>query len=42
MSEIVTSLLKAVVGFLFNKARDSAAEKLKDGDVADKKIRELM
>ena len=42
MSGIVTSLLKAVVGFLFNKARDSAAEKLKDGDVTDNKIRELI
>jgi len=42
MSEIVTSLLKAVVGLLVKKARDSAAEKLKDGDVTDKKIRELM
>ncbi|XP_067052079.1 uncharacterized protein [Acropora muricata] len=42
MSEIVTSLLKAVVGLLVKKVRDSAAEKLKDGDVTDKKIRELM
>ena len=42
MSEIVTSLLKAVVGFLVDKARDRAAEKLKEGDVTDKKIRELI
>ena len=42
MSEIVTSLLKAVAGVLVNKARDSAAEKLKDGDVTDNKIRELI
>ncbi|XP_067052090.1 uncharacterized protein [Acropora muricata] len=42
MSEIVTSLLKAVAGFLLNKARDSAAEKLKDGDVTDNKLRELI
>ncbi|XP_029211405.2 uncharacterized protein LOC114975403 [Acropora millepora] len=42
MSEIVTSLLKAIFGLLFNKARDSAAEKLKYGDVTDKRIRELI
>ena len=42
MSEIVTSFLKAVLGFLVDKARDSAAEKLKEGDVTDKKIRELI
>ena len=42
MSAIVTSLLKAVVGLLVNKARDSATEKLKEGDVTDKKIRELI
>ena len=42
MSEIVTSLLKAVVGLLVNKARDSAAENLRDGDVTANKIRELI
>ena len=42
MSDIVTSLLKAVAGLLFNKARDRAAENLKDGDVTDNKIRELI
>ena len=42
MSEIVTSLLKAVAGLLFNKARDRAAENLKDGDVTDNKIRDLI
>ena len=42
MSEIVTSLLKTVVGFLIDKARDRAAEKLKEGDVTDNKIRELI
>ena len=42
MSEIVTFLLKAVAGFLVDKARDRAAEKLKEGDVTDKKIRELI
>ena len=42
MSEIVTSFLKAVLGFLVGKAGDSVAEKLKEGDVTDKKIRELI
>ncbi|XP_044165572.1 uncharacterized protein LOC122949593 [Acropora millepora] len=42
MSEIVTSLLKAVVGFLVDKARDRAAEKLKEGDVTANKIRALI
>ena len=38
----MTSLLKAVAGFLVDKARDRAAEKLKEGDVTDKKIQELI
>ncbi|XP_015771931.1 PREDICTED: uncharacterized protein LOC107350222 isoform X1 [Acropora digitifera] len=42
MSEIVTSLLKAVAGFLVDKARNRAAEKLKEGDVTANKIRELI
>ena len=42
MSEIVTSLLKAIAGFLVDKARDRAAEKLKEGDVTASKIRELI
>ena len=42
MSAIVTSLLEAIFGLLFNKARDSAAEKLKYGDVTAKRIRELI
>ena len=42
MSEIVTFLLKAVAGFLVDKVRDRAAEKLKEGDVTDKKIQELI
>ena len=42
MSAIWTSLLEAIFGLLFNKARDSAAEKLKYGDVTDKRIRELI
>ena len=41
MSAIVKYLLKAMVGSLLKKARD-VADKLKDGDVTDKKIRELI
>ena len=42
ISEIVTSLLKVVLGSLVDKARDSAAEKLMEGVVTDKKIRDLI
>ena len=44
MASIVTKILSSTVGLLVNKARDSAAAKLKDGDVShftDAKIREL-
>ena len=42
MSAIVTSILSSTVGLLWDKARDSTAAKLKDGDVTDAKIRELV
>ncbi|CAB3984545.1 Hypothetical predicted protein [Paramuricea clavata] len=42
MSSIVTSILSSTVGLLWNKARDSTAAKLKDGDVTDAKIREIV
>ena len=42
MSSIITSLLKNTLGFLVNNARDRAAEKLRDGDVVDQKIREII
>ena len=42
MSSIVTSILSSTVGLLWNKARDSTAAKLKDGDVTDEKIREIV
>ena len=42
MSEIVTSSLKAVAGFLVDKARDRLAEKLKESDVTDNKLRDLI
>jgi hypothetical protein len=42
MSSIVTSILSSTVGLLWNKACDSTAAKLKDGDVTDAKIREIV
>ena len=42
MSSIITLLLKVTVGFLVDKARDRAVEKLRDGDVVDQKIREIV
>ena len=42
MSSIATFLFKATIGWLVNKGRDLTAEKLKEGDVADKKVRDLI
>ena len=42
MSSIVTSILSSIVGLLWNKARDTTAAKLKDGDVTDTKAREIV
>ena len=42
MCSIVTGILSSTVGLLWNKARDSTAAKLKDGDVTDEKIREIV
>ena len=42
MSSIITAVFKATFGLLVNKARDKVAEKLKEGDVADKRIREII
>ena len=42
MSSIVTSLFNATIGWLVNKGRDVTAERLKEGDVADQKIRDLI
>ena len=42
MSSIVTSILSSTVGLLWNKARDSTAAKLKDGDITEAKIREIV
>ena len=42
MSSIATFLFKATIGWLVNKGRDVTAEKLKEGDVANKKVRDLI
>lgn len=42
MSSIVTAVFKATVGIIVNKARDKAAEKLKQGDVMDQRFRDLI
>ncbi|XP_028392490.1 uncharacterized protein LOC114517047 [Dendronephthya gigantea] len=42
MSFVVTSILSSTVGLLYNKARDKTANRLKDGDITDVKIREIV
>ena len=42
MFSIITAILRSTVGLLCDKARDSAANKLKDGDLADEKLREII
>ena len=42
MSSIIMAILRSTVGLLCDKARDSAANKLKDGDLADEKLREII
>ena len=42
MSSIITAILSSTAGFLWSKARDSTAEKLRDGDVTDAKIRQIV
>ncbi len=42
MSSIFTSILSSTVGLLCDTARDRAADKLKDGDLADEKLREII
>ncbi len=42
MSFIITPILRLTVSLLCDKARDSAADKLKDGDLADEKLREII
>ena len=42
MSLIITAILRSTVGLLCDKARNSAANKLKDRDLADEKLREII
>ena len=42
MSSIIASVFNATIGWLVNKGRDLTAERLKEGDVADQKIRDLI
>ena len=42
MSSIVTLVFNTTIGWLVNKGRDMTAERLKEGDVADQKIRDLI
>ena len=42
MSAIISAVFKATVGLIVDKGRDVAAEKLKEGDVADQKFRSLI
>ena len=42
MTLIVTSILSSTIGLLWNKVRDATAKGLKDGDITDAKIREIV
>ncbi|PFX21607.1 hypothetical protein AWC38_SpisGene13906 [Stylophora pistillata] len=42
MSGIITAVFKATIGWLVDKGRDKAAEKLKDGDVTDHQFRGII
>ena len=42
MASVITNILCSTVGLLWNKARDFAAKKLKDGDTTDEKFREII
>ncbi|CAH3164621.1 unnamed protein product [Pocillopora meandrina] len=42
MSEIITAVFKATVGWLVDKGRDEASKKLKDGDVTDQQFRGII
>ena len=42
MSSIITAILSSTVGLLCGKARDSAADKLKDGDLTDETMRKMV
>ena len=42
MSAIITAVFKATVGVVVNKGRNVMADKLKEGDVADQKVRDMI
>ena len=42
MSSIITAILSSTVGLLCDKARDSGADKLKDGDLTDETMRKMI
>ena len=42
MSAIISAVFKASIGLIVDKGRDVAAERLKEGDVADQKFRSLI
>ena len=42
MSSIITAILSSTIGLLCDKARDSAADKFKDGDLTDETIRKMI
>ena len=42
MSAIITAVFKVTIGLIVDKGRDVAAERMKEGDVADQKFRSLI
>ena len=42
MLAIIVSILSSTLGALLNKARNSAADQLKDGDITDEKLRDVV
>jgi len=42
MASIIAAVLKATVGLLFNKSRDLAAPRLKEGDVTEQQFRNMI
>ena len=42
MSEIITAVFKATIGWLVDKGRDEVAKKLKDGDITDQQFRGII
>ena len=42
MSAIITAVCKATIGLIVDKVIDAAAEKMKEGDVTDQKLRSLI